>query len=302
MIRKYLHLAFLIAALLALDGCHTYKMSVLEGDFDARVAPAMRGAEFAMDSGSTIRRLSVSVHPMKDKSVDLVNVWNKEVYVCDLDGECEATDDYDLKLDERKADIDYILKSFPISIDLEWMNKFETVYTAYGFGLDPLPYAKASFGANFRYGEIGVSTFWGLDYGKATYKYEGVFVSGGCIMCVSPEPEYTTGENSDSYLHFRGGIGAYASLFLGPVALVYVPSLTKPWLWRDDLEGKAFQGVEPMDDYDISFAFPWFITNYFGVTYTLNKVVQFRVGVSIVNGKQLADREYYGSASASWLF
>ena len=302
MICKYLHLAFLMMVLLAFGGCHTYKMSVIEGDFEARIAPAMRGAEFAMDSGSTVRRLSVSVRPMKNKSIDLVNVWNKEVYVCDLEGECKATDDYDLKLDERKADIDYILKSFPVSIGFEWMNKFEMVYTAYGFGLDPLPYAKASFGFNFRYGEIGATAFWGLDYDKAFYKYEGVFVSGGCIMCVSPEPKYTIGENSDSYLHFRGGIGGYASLFLGPIALVYAPSLTKPWLWRDDLEGKAFQGIEPMDDYDISFTFPWFITNYFGITYTHNKVAQFRAGVSIVNGKQLADRTYYGSASASWLF
>ena len=302
MICKYLHLAFLMMVLLAFGGCHTYKMSVIEGEFEARIAPAMRGAEFAMDSGSTVRRLSVSVRPMKNKSIDLVNVWNKEVYVCDLEGECKATDDYDLKLDERKADIDYILKSFPVSIDFEWMKKFEMVYTAYGFGLDPLPYAKASFGSNFRYGEIGATTFWGLDYGKASYKYEGVFVSGGCIMCVSPEPKYTIGENSDSYLHFRGGIGGYASLFLGPIALVYAPSLTKPWLRRDDLEGKAFQGIGPMDDYDISFTFPWFITNYFGITYTHNKVAQFRAGVSIVNGKQLADRTYYGSASASWLF
>ena len=302
MICKYLHLAFLMMVLLAFGGCHTYKMSVIEGDFEARIAPATRGAEFAMDSGSTVRRLSVAVRPMKNKSIDLVNVWNKEVYVCDLEGECKATDDYDLKLDERKADIDYILKSFPVSIDFEWMNKFEMVYTAYGFGLDPLPYAKASFGFNFRYGEIGATAFWGLDYGKASYKYEGVFVSGGCIMCVSPEPKYTIGENSDSYLHFRGGIGGYASLFLGPIALVYAPSLTKPWLWRDDLEGKAFQGIEPMDDYDISFTFPWLITNYFGITYTHNKVAQFRAGVSIVNGKQLADRTYYGSASASWLF
>ncbi len=302
MICKYFHLIFLMAALLVLDGCHTYKMNVLEGDFDARVAPAMRGAEFAMDSGSTVRRLSVTVHPMKDKTIDLVNVWNKDVYVCDLEGECKATDNYDLKLDERKADIDYILESFPVSVELEWMKKYEIVYTAYGFGLDPLPYAKASFGVNFRYGEIGASAFWGLDYGKASYKYEGVFVSGGCIMCVSPEPEYTTGENSDNYLHFRGGVGAYAGLFLGPVAIVYAPSLTRPWLWRDHLEGKAFQGVYPMDDYDISFAFPWFITNYFGLTYTHDKVVQFRAGVSIVNGKQLADRTYYSSVSASWLF
>lgn len=301
MICKYLHVAFLMAVLFVLDGCPTYKMSVIEGDFEARNAPAMRGAEFAMDSGSTVRRLSIAVHPMKDKSLNLVNVWNKDVYVCDMGGECKATDDYDLKLDERQADIDYILKSFPVSIDLEWMNKFETVYTAYGFGLDPLPYVKVSFGVNFRYGEIGTSAFWGLDYGKATYKYEGIF-SGGGITSAPPEPQYTTGENSDSYLHFRGGIGGYASVFLGPVAIVYAPSLTKPWLWRDNLKGSAFQGIEPMADYDISFEFPWFITNYFGMTYTLNKVAQFRVGVSIVNGKQLAERAYYGSTSASWLF
>ena len=288
MVFKYLYLAFFLAVSFALWGCNTYKMSVLEGEFDAQVAPAMRGAEFAMEEHTSLRRLSVSVHPMTDKRIDLVNVWNEQACVCEGEDCCES--EYGYKLNKSRADIDYILKSFPVSIDFEWMNKFDFTYTSYGFGLDPLPYAKFAVGVNFRYGEIGASAFVGLDYGRENYTYEGIsrefhgFTSGYSLDSVKSQ-------NSERYVHARAGFGGYASLFLGPVALVYAPSITEPWIWHDAL-----------NNYDISFEFPWLITNYIGVTYTLNRVAQFRAGVSIVNGKQLADRVYYGSASASWLF
>lgn len=269
----------LILALVAfvLSGCVGRTMNILQGDFDVSNAPVIRGAEFNMDSNSNKRRAHLEIRDPRNQETRLWNVWNER-----------NQDDH---LPKVRADINYVFTSFPVAFDLEWFFKKELMYTSFGFGLDPMPYGKASVGVNGSVGEVGASLFWGADFNYASFENEKYY-DGTMFMGPSEEPSDEIEWTKDRYFSFRVGAGAYASLFIGSFALTYAPSVSFPWFLKSYFDS----------NYEISMSFPSFFTNYFGMTYTYHKQIQASVGVSVVNGMKLGNRLYIASTSVSYLF
>lgn len=271
---------FLILAFVALilSGCVGRTMNVLQGDFDVASAPAIRGAEYNMEPNSSKRRARLEVRDFRDKKTGLSDVWNNH-----------SQDEY---LPKVRADINYVYTLFPIAFDFEWLYKKERLYTSFGFGLDPMPYGKTSLGANGSVGEVGISLFVGFDVNQASYESENYY-NGLIFIGPWDDPKDTVEWTDDRYFTFRVGAGAYASLFLGPIALTYAPSVTLPWFM------KTYFGPA---EYETSLWFPSFFSHYLGVTYTYHEKIQASAGVSIVNGMKLEDRLYIASTAVSYLF
>jgi len=301
----FLQVAFLLACFVfsSLTGCTAYFMSVKEGDFDVTLHPTLKGAEYAMDENSSIRRISVDIHRLENQKVKLSKVWTGKAVVCDWDAHCGSRTDYSEVLEPGKADIGYVFKSLPVALSIEWLEKRKIRFISYGFGLDPLPYAKLSVGLNWRYGEIGLSSYFGFDMSNTDYTYEGIAASSPFIQSW-PEPEHLTSTYDGYQDHLRGGFGGYASVFLGPVSLTYAPSVHSPWLWTDELGGETagYADIIPPTDYELTFEFPIYFSNYFGITYNIREKMQFSLGLTVLNGIQLEKRLYFGSATIAYLF
>ncbi len=299
---------------LGLAGCgDSYKMAVDVGSFDVTLPPTVRGAEFNMQENSSAMRVTASVHEPSEKSSHLSRVFNGAAVVCEGEQHCPGKKDaYNSYGGERflhpsKADIYYNFKSFPVSLSVETLMKSERRLLVYGFGLDPMPYVTAAIGLNSRYGEVGINTYLGLDYSKTDYAFRAIYTYqtigfGGGTDVGSFEGKY------DEYqFNFRGGTGAHASLFLGPVALTYVPMFNIPWLWTTDLktrepDGILLEHVSRESDFDVTFKFPFYFSNYFGFTYNAHGGLQYSLGLTVINGTQLDERLIFASTSISYLF
>lgn len=300
MLSLYLRLPILLLVVVLLCGCGTYKMSVNQGSFDTSVPPTVRGAEFEMPSNSSASRLTLGVQEYARKTTKLSKVKNGASIVC-YKTHCSDIDEYSEILPPTVADISYVFTSFPVTFEYEHLQKGEIRYISYGVGLDPMPYGEAAVGLNFRFGEMGLSSYFGLDFGKTKYNYDNISYTPCFITCGDDiDHDENTDYNSWQF-HFRGGIGAYMSLFLGNIALTYSPQLNSPWLWKTDLNTKDYWGDDGTD-YDISFDFPKVISNYFGVSYDFHKYVQYSMGVTVLNGWQLYERLYFLSSSISYIF
>lgn len=299
-----------------LVGCgDAYKMSVDKGSFDVSLPPVIRGAEYNMKEKSSAVRITASVREPSEKSSHLSGVFNGAAVVCEGEKHCPRGKDSFLDnpyeservLFPSKVDIYYNFKSFPVALYVESLRKNKNRLLVYGFGLDPMPYVTAAIGLNSRYGEVGINTYIGTDYSKTDYAFRAIYTYqtigfGGDTYVNSFDGIY-----NEYQFSFRGGAGAYASLFLGPVALTYAPMFNVPWLWTKDLKTRESDGillehVSRESDFDITFEFPLYLSNYFGVTYNFKKRVQFSLGLTVINGWQLDERLFFASTSISYLF
>lgn len=314
-IQMYLFFVF-SGLLLGLAGCgDSYKMSVDKGTFDVSLPPTIRGAEFNMREHSSATRVTASVREPSEKSSHLSRVFNGAAVVCEGERHCPDGKDayFSNPYDERrrlfpsKADIYYNFKSFPVSLSIEALMKSENRLLVYGFSLDPMPYITVATGLNGRFGEVGINTYLGLDYSKTDYSFRAIYTYetygfGGDSYVSSFDGDY-----NEYQLSFRGGAGAYASLFLGPVALTYAPMFNSPWLWTTDLktresDGLVLEHVSKESDFDISFKFPSYFSNYFGLTYNTHSGLQYSLGLTVINGSLLDERLFFASTSISYLF
>lgn len=280
-------------------GCATtsYKMSVIEGEFDVTLQQPVRGAEFKMEENSKVKRVSLSTNGYGGKETKLSKVWTGSAYV--RDGERYASkDDYSKKINPGRADLTYIFKESPLSVQVEMLEKHKLKFVSLGLGLDLMPYGTATIGINGNYGELGASAYLGVDYNSTKYSYEGISASEPFIQ-TWPEPEAFIDSYDHYQLHLRAGIGSFASLFLGPVALIYAPMIHFPQFLTKELAGRS-TGYDK-NEAQITFDFPLYFSNYFGVTYNFHKTMQYSVGVTVINGDQLNERLFFGSASVSWL-
>lgn len=287
----------------SLTGCTTRFMSVKEGDFDVTLHPELKGAEYNMKENSSIRRVAVNIHKIENQKTKLSKVWTGAAVVCDGEAHCGSRTDYSEKLEPGRADISYVFKSWPVSISLEWLEKSQIRFISYGFGLDPAPYGKVSVGLNGRWGEMGMAAYLGFDYSNTSYTYEGISASTPFIQSWD-EPTHDNSSYNGYQFHLRGGFGGYASVFFGPVALTYSPSVQSPWLWTSELGGDpaGYSDLIPPDEYELTFEFPFYFSHYFGVTWTYREKIQFSAGLTVVNGIQLKERLYFGSGSIAYLF
>lgn len=288
-----------------LVGCNGYKMSVDRGEFDVSLPTVVRGAEYDMDKKSSATRVTLAVREHAEKSTHLSKVYNGAAVVCYDEEHCPngkfyyekgvANSSYEQSiLEPSLSGISYNFKSFPVALNIEWLYKSENRFFSWGLGADPLPYLTAAIGMNGRFGEIGVSSYWGIDYGNTHYDYRALQSQITFIM-TDADIYYYEGEYEAYQFHCRGGVGAYLSLFLGPLALTYAPGISSPWLWKDELEKGTV-------DYAITFEFPLYLSNYFGVTYNLKKRMQYSLGLTVINGWQLDERLFFASTSISHLF
>ena len=278
-------------------GCTTYKMSVIEGDFDVTLQQPVRGAEFEMKENSKVTRVSLSTNGIGSKESKLSKVWTGAAYV--KDGETRASiTDYSEKLDPGRADMTYSFVKSPLSLQVERFEKNELTFFSVGFGLDFMPYGTGAFGINGRYGELGAAAYLGVDCNRTKYSYEAISSSTAFIQSW-PEPEHFTSQNNEYQFHLRAGAGTFAGVFLGPITLTYAPMIHLPQFLTDELNGKSTGHGETSAD--ITFDFPFYLSNYYGLTYNFHKTMQYHVGVSVINGFQLNERLLFGMASVSWL-
>lgn len=286
-----------------LTGCTTRFMSVKEGDFDVTIPPIMKGAEYEMKENSSIRRVSLDIRRLENQKTKLSKVKTGKAIVCDWDASCGSRTDYSEALEPGKANINYVYKSWPVAVSIEWLEKRKNRFISYGMGLDPMPYFKVSVGINGYWGEFGLASYIGWDASNTYYTYEGISASSPFIQSW-PEPTHDNSSYSGYQFHLRGGFGGYATVFFGPVALTYSPSVQSPWLWTDDLGGDpaGYSDLIPPNEYKLTFEFPVYFSNYFGATYTYHEKMQFSVGLTVVNGIQLNKRLYFGSGSIAYLF
>lgn len=303
--KDFVVLFYLLASsfLVVFTGCTTRIMSVKEGDFDVTLPPTLKGAEYEMKENSSIYRISADIHRLEKQRSKLSKVWTGKGIVCDGEEHCESQIEYSEMIEPGVADISYVFKSLPVALSLDVIAKKQIRLISYGFGLDPMPYGKISVGLNGRWGEIGLSTYIGIDFNETIYVYEGISASTPFIQSWE-EPTHDISYYSGYQFHLRGGFGGYASVFLGPVALTYAPSVQSPWLWTDELAGDAagYSDIIPPTDYDITFEFPIYFVHYIGLTYNIYEKVQLSAGLTVVNGMQLKERLYFGSGSIAYLF
>ena len=85
--RSTLQISFILAlcSCCFFMGCTTYKMSVIEGDFDVTLQQPVRGAEFKMKENSKVTRVSLSTNGYGSKESKLSRVWTGAAYVRDGD-------------------------------------------------------------------------------------------------------------------------------------------------------------------------------------------------------------------------
>ena len=297
--RSTLQISFILAlcSCCFFMGCTTYKMSVIEGDFDVTLQQPVRGAEFKMKENSKVTRVSLSTNGYGSKESKLSRVWTGAAYVRDGD-ERASKEKYSEKIDPGRADMTYSFKQVPLSLQVEWFKKSELKLVSLGVGLDYMPYGTVTIGMNGCFGELGAAAYLGIDINRTKYLYEGISASEPFIQSW-PEPEHFTDQYDEYQLHLRAGVGAFAGAFFGPITLTYAPMIHFPQFLTNELEGQS-TGYNKTDA-EITFDFPFYLSNYFGVTYNFHKSLQYSIGVTVINGYQLNERLYFGSASISWL-
>lgn len=302
-ISKAVFIQVFTSILIALfTGCTTRIMSIKEGDFDVTSPPTIKGAEFNMKENSSFTRVSADIRNYNSKSSNLSKVWTGAAIVCDGDAHCADNDSPSEKIEPGKANISYVFKSLPVSLSIENFQKYKNRILSYGIGLDPMPYVTLSVGINGKWGEFGVTTYLGIDASDTRYTYEGITASEPFIQSW-PEPEHFTTTYSGYQIHLRGGFGGFASLFAGPIALTYAPTVQSPWLWTRELNGEnSGYNTTFTTEYEMTFDLPIYFSHYFGITYNFHKKVLYSTGLTVINGIQLKERLYLGSVSVAYLF
>lgn len=250
---------FVIYALVTCIGaflcsCSWQKASVKEGIFDVYAPAPFTGAAFSMDEKSRAMRASVQIRSYGKETWQLEDIQNDDIHE---DG---------VKLQGGDANIAYRFKRFPITGSFDYFSKNELSLWGAGIGLDPYPFIRGSIGINSRYIEVGVTAYLNVSMNTSNNKIEWVSHE---YQGIAYGYENYTGKEEGEYQEFKlhGGFGGFINFFpIKFIAISYAPFFYRPW-WDDEVR-----------DYEISFRFPFIISQYFGVSILIAKHVQLSAG------------------------
>ena len=282
MMRTLAIYAIVVCAVANLCGCSWSKVSVTKGSFDVYAPAPYTGATFSMDEKSDVKRASVQVRNLGDvdkETLKLHKITNEEA----------TTGAGGYTLEKSDANIAYRLLRFPVTGAFDYFSKNQNSMWGLGFGLDPYPFARASAGLNSRFFEAGIAAY--LNLGVGHFSAKGKWIS----------LEETFAGDMDDYgyldcddcreFKFHGGFGGFINVFpIKPLALSYAPFLYRPW-WDDEIQNR-----------EISFQFPYIISQYFGVSYLIAKHVQVSAGASVYVGDAFAGRYWFFDSGIGLVF
>jgi len=185
---------------------------------------------------------------------------------------------------ESDADVQFRIIENTYGGNISEMIKAHLAFAGLGIGFQNLPYGYLMAGLNSKHLELGGNLFGGVAYNKAAY--EGLYTYWD-IPSFGLGPDCGSGDVNESrwILHTYYGASVFASIYFGGFAVVYGGSITWPWGLVDELS------VTDHGFYDISFSFPYILSQNIGLAYTY-KSYQGMVGVSQIVGEAFGGRTY----------
>jgi hypothetical protein len=272
---------YAIATCIAINlcGCSWSKASITEGTFDVYAPAPYTGASFSMDEKSSVKRASVQVRKYDKETWQLHGLTNEEA----------NTGGGGYKLEKSDANIAYRLLRFPVTGAFDYFSKNRISMWGLGFGLDPFPFIRASAGINSRFVEAGITAYLNLSMNSFSAKGKWISVEGTLAGDMDDYGDLDCNKCHETKFH--GGFGGFLNLFpIKELALSYAPFLYKPW-WDDEIQNR-----------DISFEFPYIISQYFGASYLIAKHVQISAGTTIYLGKAFTGHYWFFDTGIGFVF
>ena len=274
---------FVIYALITCIGallcsCSWQKAQVTEGIFDVYAPAPYTGAAFSMDEKSSAMRVSLQIRKNDKETWQLEGIENEYIHE---DG---------VKLQGGDANIAYRFKRFPITGSFDYFSKNELSIWGAGIGLDPYPFIRGSIGINSRYIEVGVTAYLNVSMNTSNNKIEWVSHE---YQGIAYGYENYTGKEEGEYQEFKlhGGFGGFINFFpIKFIAISYAPFFYRPW-WDDEVR-----------DYEISFRFPYIISQYFGASVLIAKHVQLSAGATVYVGESFKGRYWFFDSGIGFVF
>jgi len=259
-----------------LCGCASDFANIYEGKFDVYAPAPYTGTGFSMDEKSEIRRASVQIHRYDKETLELEGIMN------------DTASGNDYRLPRQSADITYNFKRYPVTGAFDYFSKNRLSVWGVGIGLDPYPFVRASAGINSRFVEAGINAY--LSIGNNNYDAQGEYLQKDIIGWYDDTRGSIDCEDCHE-IKFHGGFGGYVNFFpIKELALSYAPFFYRPW-WDDEVY-----------DNEISFQFPYILTQYFGVSYLIAKHVQVSAGASVYFGEAFEGRYWFFDSSVGFVF
>ena len=276
---------FVIYALVTCIGvllcsCSWQKASVKEGTFDVYAPAPFTGAAFSMDEKSSVMRGSLQFRKYDKETLPLKGIQNETI----------QGDFYSSKIEERSANIAYKFLRYPITGSFDYFSKNRISMWGVGAGLDPSPFIRGTFGLNSRYIETGLTAYVNVGLNNSSVKLEWISHEYQGMM-YGYEDYHGSIENEQREFKFHGGIGGFINFFpIKEIAISYAPFFYRPW-WDDEVR-----------DYEISFRFPYIISQYFGASVLIAKHVQLSAGATVYVGKSFKGRYWFFDSGIGFVF
>ena len=231
-----------------------------------------------MDEKSRAMRASVQIRSYGKETWQLEDIQNDDIHE---DG---------VKLQGGDANIAYRFKRFPITGSFDYFSKNELSLWGAGIGLDPYPFIRGSIGINSRYIEVGVTAYLNVSMNTSNNKIEWVSHE---YQGIAYGYENYTGKEEGEYQEFKlhGGFGGFINFFpIKFIAISYAPFFYRPW-WDDEVR-----------DYEISFRFPFIISQYLGVSILIAKYVQLSAGATLYLSSAVKGSYWFFDSGIGFVF
>jgi len=257
------------------NSCGVSQMNVYNGKFQAIKSPNIHGNQRYLDKGEYKSIYLVGNHG-GNETVKLNGINNNS-----LQGE-------EYSLPDSIANISYRIINTTAGIDWSKVYKKEAGYYGFGFGGQPYPYVYGKMGINEKYFEIGSSILIGVSSDEATYDGEVIWTNNQ--LDGSWEEREIVDVKKANLLHTFTSASISSSVFAKGFSLNYVGTIGWPWGLLSELPSKSTKGGE--GKYEISFDFPYLLSNDIGISYRFGSV-SIGVGYNQIVGKMFEGR--YGS-------
>ena len=159
----------------------------------------------------------------------------------------------------KSVDANYRISHVPLFGSIDKFTKYDWLTINIGCGISDGIFSTSGIGFNMRFFEAGLTSFQRFTY--QTNKISAFQVLDSAIIDISEDKRK---------LVFQWGAGAYAGIFLGPIAIGYSGNIYRP------------VSSIAIDDFnlDYSFTLPYILTNNFTISYWISDKTEFSVGTT----------------------
>ena len=230
------------------SGCASKnRMELVDGTFDTPIPKENHGVGREIPAHSSLYGFSVSGNYFIDREVEM-SARNRDTSFSET-----------VQMPDSKADVDYNLPEYNVSVDFNVLNKYETVVAGFGGGLQMGSYysfyLQFMLGVNRPHYEFGV-------YANAAFasavngSYRGyMYYAGSCEMGICQSPYKDTSLSTKEHrLQPFGTWGAFAGAYFGPMGLNVSVAYISPWMGSED-------------DLELNIVFPGMISLYSGLSF-----------------------------------